>query len=349
MSYADFSFTALWARIGGAADAALAAAGKAPRGIVTALPEAERMALTTQVAPFATELEQLRRTTLTTIDSRARLMVPLAGGVVFLGLLLAGQSAVSAVIFGLLGAVAGWLLAVGNRASAYQSAVRARFAPAVSAGLSGFDHAVAPQTDLARLQAWQLFPDLQSAETRDRITGTRDGRSLSLTEMTIVYARKRTDSSHDHALSVSVVELAANTPDGVLIALTPKDAPPRLLAAQGRSRDQVALSTGDAAFDDVYVLRSNDPGAVNLLSAEMRGAILELGRIAPAGRPYLVILPGYMAVLFPTKLADLAFHVPPYWVALDADAVLAQFASDLAGRNALLNAVLDLPQWTGPA
>jgi hypothetical protein len=56
-----------------------------------------------------------------------------------------------------------------------------------------------------------------------------------------------------------------------------------------------------------------------------------------------VFLPGYLAVLFPTKFADLAFHVPPYWVRIDADALLAQFASDLAVKNTLINAVLHLP------
>lgn len=43
--YSEFSFTSLWARIGGKADQALKATGNAPRGVLVALPEAERAAL----------------------------------------------------------------------------------------------------------------------------------------------------------------------------------------------------------------------------------------------------------------------------------------------------------------
>jgi len=43
--YSEFSLTSLWARIGGKADQALKATGNAPRGVLVALPEAERAAL----------------------------------------------------------------------------------------------------------------------------------------------------------------------------------------------------------------------------------------------------------------------------------------------------------------
>jgi len=52
-------------------------------------------------------------------------------------------------------------------------------------------------------------------------------------------------------------------------------------------------------------------------------------------------------VLFPTTFADPASHVPLYWVRIDADALLAQFASDLAVKNSLINAVLHLPDHAG--
>lgn len=56
-----------------------------------------------------------------------------------------------------------------------------------------------------------------------------------------------------------------------------------------------------------------------------------------------MFLPGYLAVLFPTNFAHLAFHVPPCWMAIDANALLAQFAFDLAVKNSQINAVLALP------
>lgn len=344
--YSDFSFTSLWARIGGGADKMVAASGNAPRGVVVGLPEAERAALAAQITPHLAGLEDLRRQTLNTVDSRARLLVPLVGGGVFAALLVGGQDATQAVIFGVLGAVVGWFIAMGNRSGSYQAAVKSRFATVISAHLSGFDHVVEPETDLAHLRAWRLFPDLQSARTLDRIKGARDGRSLSLSEMSVAYAPGRRGSI-DNSLSLTVVEVASGAVDGAVIVLTPKNAPRRLLETQARSSDLPIATTGDADFDATYSLRASPPDTAGELSPAMRSAILGLGEQGPAGRPYLVFLPGYLAVLFPTRFSDLAFHVPPYWVPMDADALLAQFASDLAVRNSLINAVLALPDGTG--
>ncbi len=322
--------------------------GNAPRGVVVALPEEERVALAALITPHLDALEVLRLQTLATVDSRARLLVPLVGGGAFVALLAGGQAASTAVIFGLVSAFVGWFIAMGNRSGQYQATVKTRFATATSAHLSGFDHIVEPETDLAHLPGWRLFPDLQSARTSDRIKGQRDGRSLSLSELSIAYAPGRNGSS-DHVLSCSVVEVASGAVDGAMMVLTPKDAPWRILDAQDKAADLLAAATGDAAFDAVYSLRTSDPASAHLLTPKLRREILALDQAAPAGRPYLVFLPGYLAVLFPTTFADLAFHVPPYWVRIDAEALLAQFASDLALKNSLINAVLHLPdvQMTG--
>lgn len=340
--YSEFSFTSLWARIGGGPDRALKATGNAPRGIVVALPEAERAALAAQITPHLDALEALRLQTLATVDRRARLLVPLAGGGAFVALIVGGQAISTAVIFGLLSAVAGWFIAMGNRSTAFQAEVKTRFATVISAHLSGFDHVVEPAVEIAQIRDWHLFPDLQSAKTSDRIKGQRDGRSLSLSEMSIAYAPGKKGGS-DHVLSFSVVEVSSDAVDDALIVLTPKDAPPRIIAAQGKEAGLLAASTGDAEFDAVYGLRTSDPDVAHLLTTELRTAILGLNDVAPASRAYLVILPGYLAVLFPTTFVDLAFHVPPYWVQIDADTLLAQFASDLALKNSLINAVLSLP------
>lgn len=345
--YSDFSFTALWARVGGAADAAVKTTGNAPRGIVVSLPEAERAALAAQVAPFTAELEDLRVRTLAEVDRRARLLVPLVGGVAFIVLLVAGQGAGPAVIFGALAALSGWFLAMGNRASTYQTAVKSRFAKITSGHLSGFEHVVAPETDLERLRGWRLFPKVLAATTTDRITGHRDGRSLSLSEMSIDYApranRSTTGSTSDHGISVTVVEVASGSVEDALLTLTPQDAPWRLRSLQENISGLSLATTGDAEFDAAYTVRLGVATDARVLTPSLRTAILGLEKNAPAGRPYLVFMPGYLAVLFPTKIVDFAFHVPPYWVPLDPDALLAQFASDLAVKNALLNAVLALP------
>jgi hypothetical protein len=341
--YSDFSFTALWARVGGVADGAVKATGNAPRGVVVDLPEVDRAALAAQVAPFQSTLEALRVQTLAEVDRRARLLVPLLGGGAFVALLAAGQGTGAAVIFGGLAALTGWFISMGNRATTYQTAVKSRFATVTSAHLSGFEHVVEPETDLARVRGWRLFPELQSATTTDRITGQRDGRSLSLSEMSIAYAPKFRRDSGDHGLSVTVLEVASGAVEDALVTLTPTDAPGRLRASQESDSDLSLVSTGDAEFDAAYTLRLGFATDTGLLTPALRTAILGLERVAPAGRPYLVFMPGYLAVLFPTKLVDVAFHVPPYWVPLDPDALLAQFASDLAVKNELLNAVLALP------
>lgn len=340
--YSEFSFTSLWARIGGRADAALQKTGNAPRGVVVPLPAAERAALIDQIGAHLAELEALRRQTLATVDSRARILVPLAGGATLVALLIGGQGLAASVIFGLVAALTGWFIAMGKRAGQYQAAVKSVFAKAVSGYLSGFDHVVEPETDMARLRSWRLFPELQSARTLDRITGRRNGRSLTLSEMLIAYAPGKRGRL-DHNLSVSVVEVASEAVEGALLVLTPHEAAPHILEAQRKAADLLAISTGDPQFDAAYSLRSDDPDAGRLLGPVLRGAILSLSEAGPAGRPGLVFLQGNLAVLFPTSFSDLAFHVPPYWEPIDADSLLAQFASDLALKNRLIDAVLNLP------
>jgi hypothetical protein len=139
------------------------------------------------------------------------------------------------------------------------------------------------------------------------------------------------------------VEVASGAVEDALVTLTSQDAPWRLRSLQDDISDLSVVATGDAQFDAVYTLRLGGATDAGLLTPALRTAILGLEKNALAGRPYLVFMPGYLAVLFPKKLVDVAFHVPPYWVPLDPDALLAQFASDLAVKNSLINAVLALP------
>lgn len=347
--YSGFSFTSLWARIGRPVDQALQAGGIAPRGLVVALPEQEHAALVATITPQLAEFEALRRQTLATIDRRAIWMVPLAGIGAFAALLAGGQGLVISALFGLMAALLGWFMAMGHRPARYQAAVKDGFGRLVTGQLLGLEHIVEPQTDLARLHQWQLFAELQSARTLDRIEGLREGRPVSLSEMSIAYApggssraAARSDMA-DKALSVSVVEVAWSVPGGEVLALTPRDAPARILDPRHGKIALPVVSTGDAAFDEAYVVRCNGSQVQRVLTPWLRASILALDRVAMAGRPYLSIQPGRLAVLFPSKFADLAFHVPPYWVPIDADALVAQFASDIALRHNLVKAVLDLP------
>lgn len=330
-----FSYTALWARIGRPVDQALVATGVVSPGAVATLAEAERALLAAEIAPWLEELEALRRQTLDTVDRRARWMVPLAGIGTAIALLAGGWGVASATLFGLLAALGGWFIAIGRRAERYQAAVKRGFGDTVTTRMPGLTHVVEPETDLAQVRDWWLFPELQSARTLDRFEGDLQGRSVSLSEMAIAYAPGRRarsaarSSMPDAVLHVAAIEAAWPAGDGTVLALTPSDALP-------------VAATGDAVFDAAYVLRcAGDSGRV--LTPELRASILAMDRIELPGRPFLSIRPGRVAVLFPLDLNHLAFHAPPYWIPIDADALLARFASDLAHRSALIRMVLELP------
>lgn len=340
--YSEFSFTAIWARIDGAADSVLVKSGHGRRGVVVDLPDEELVALQNRVNPLIADLEALRHQTLEAVDRRARVLVPLPGAVAFVALLLGGQGLVSALVFGALAAAAGWFVAMGNRASEYQTAVKSRIASVTTGALAGLEHTAEPETDLAFVRDWQLFPELQSARTLDCLTGIRNGFSVRLSEMQVGYSPSAKQDMLDHTLSFAVFEVEGFAHGSGAITLTPNDAPRRLLAEQAKASGVQATLTGDADFDLVYKLRVSQPGALDTLTPELRSGILGLARVAPAGRPYVVLTPEYLVVLFPTLHPDLAFHAPPYWVPIDAEALVAQFASDLAIRIKLLNAVLSL-------
>ena len=346
--YRDVSFTALWARIGHPVDQALLASGHGRTG-VTVLPEAERAALAAGVAPRLAEFEALRVQTLATVDRRARWMVPLAGIAALAAVLAGGWGVVSAAVFGLLAAVVGWFIAIGRRAERYQEAVRRGLGASVLAHVLEFQHVPEPVENLARVRDWRLFPELQSARTLGRSEGEFLGRPVSLSEMAIAYAPGRRtrsparSSMPDDVLCVSVIETQWPAGDGLILTLTPTDAPARILHARHHD-DLQATGSGDASFDRAYVLRCSGDAAERMLTPAVRASILAMHRIELPGRPYLSVGNGRLAVLFPLGLSNLAFHVPPYWVPIDADGLMARFAEDLVLRRALMRSVLELPE-----
>ena len=346
--YATFSFTALWARLGHSMDSAMQASGKVPPVPEGALSASEHATLAAQLRPRLEAFETLRQQTLATVDRRARWWVPLAGIGTFVAVLAGGWGVTSALLFGLLAALAGWFVAIGSRAERYQAAVKQGVGDTVSVQLLGFAHEVAPETDLAHVRGWHLFPELQSARSLDRLTGDWHGREVILAEMAIAYAPGRGAQSPrrsemaDAVLPVSVVETDWPAARGAMLALTPKDAPRRLLLApQGDGLQPAA--TGDPGFDQAYAARCSGDDACALLTPALRASLLALHGNGKAGRPFVAIGHGRIAVLFRRDEDQVGFHVPPYWIPIDIDALLVRFASDLAQRRALITATLALP------
>lgn len=262
-------------------------------------------------------------------------------------LLATGQGGMATLFWTAMAALSGGFVALGMDAHRYQAAVKARFAQTTSRLLSGFDHDTAATVDLARLRAWRLFPDPQGAVVEDRITGRRNGHTLSLSIMSVRYRRNIRKSNQSPELHVAAVEVETGPAGRAQTVLVPTAALARLRGGDvQRAQGLNLLSSGDEDFDAAYSIASSGPEETRaLLSPTFRPAVLDLARgdgAAPRAAPYVVIMPFSLAVLFPLGLKDRAFVAKPYWVPLDADAVLAQFASDLARKIALINATLAL-------
>lgn len=341
--YKSFSFTAVWAKIGDHVDKLLSRWKAAPPAPAPAVVSAtHKEALRAQLAAIAPDIEASRLEVLHHIDRRARLWVPLAGGAALVILLTVGADLLSLLVFSLLAATGGFFAAMARPAEAYRKAIKSQLARTVTGSLHGLSHEVAPETDLARLRSWHLFPELQSAITEDRLTGNYNGRSLSLSEMNIAYERASDRGEPDRRVSVSVIEAATSGDAPTQLVLAPHRAPGRTRPVKSDAGRLIKATSGDAAFDEAYLMLITEGSEVQL-SAGLRDAIMKLADVTLMGRPWLVFLPGYLAVLFRIPLEHLAFEVSPYWVPFDPDAVLDRFLPGLASRLQLIDAVMELP------
>lgn len=343
-SYGNFSFTAVWAKIGSLADGLLAESGAKPGETVFELPEPRRSELAEKLAPQTAELEALRKETLSRIDDRARLRVPLLGVAALSVVPLFGGGIMAGLFLGIFGALGGWFLSVGRDAEAYRKAVKTRFGEAAAEGISGFAYEADRKADLEEIRAWKVFPDVREAKLEDHMTGERDGRKLSLSRFSVVYDKRRGKSSFDPSLYCFRIDFETASEFSGTTVVVGKDASPRFNRAAEKIHGLLPVTTGNAEFDDKYRVYASEQGTAERdLNLSVRSAFPALEGVCTAGRPILIFRRQRVTVLFPLGSFDFAFEPKPFWIPLNPDRTLAMFASDLAGKERYLDAALALP------
>lgn len=312
------------------------------------LPENLRAELLPALEPEARRLEARRQATVARIDARARRMVPLGLSPLLL-VFLPGMGLGLPLILALAGGMIGWGAAARTPAAQWQKEMREGFGQTLAERLSGFAHVAMPVLDTERLAALRLFGKVMKVDIADRLTGHRDGRDLALTTLRIEYsARKnplsRTDGRDRPVLYADMVEVETAADDAPLIVGVGKTDFDVLRDTPARVHDLTPFETQDADFDGRFHLFSSDPESANgILTDELRAALVGLSERHGHEPPHLVIMPRYLAVLFARLSLKTVFRSRPYWVPVDAERMLAQFASDLAGRNAMIDDTMALP------
>lgn len=340
-----FSFTRIWARVGDLFDGILRQTAVVPHGVETDLPPDLRAELIERLRPDLARLEEMRLRVLDETDRRAVILAPAAAAAVFVGVLASGFGIISGLIFGGIGFFVGGFVAMGNRAEAYRQAVKDHFGTQTAGMLSGFTYEASPTLPLDRINGWRLFPDVTRADVQNRLGGTRDGRRFAISDLMIEFYRVVNAGREGTVAFMAVaVEFETTARIATPIVVTDRMARVSYRDAPAAKHGLAAVETGDAAFDEHYLVFAGDRGAAQVfLTPERRQALLALREVSAEGCPMLTLMPGDAAVLFPLRRIAFEFRVKPYWVPIDADEVLGLFASDLARRNRLLNAALALP------
>lgn len=335
-----FSFTKHWAR---------QVSGLYPEPKVeTELPEELRSELLPSLEPEAQRLEKRRQETVVRIDSRARRMVPLGLSPLLL-IFVPGMGLGIPVILSLAGGLIGWGVAARAPAAEWQKEMREGFGQVLAERLSGFAHVSMPPPDVERLNALRLFGKIIKVDVSDRLTGHRDGRDLALSCMAIKYSAVENpitpkDGRDYPILYTDMVEVETAAKDAPLIVGVGKTPFDVLRNTPAKVHGLTPFETQDPSFNAAFYLFSSDPEAAKqFLTDGLRAALITLSERHGHEPPHLVVMPGYLAVLFSRLTLKTAFQSRPYWVPVDAEKTLMQFASDLAGRNAMINDVRALP------
>lgn len=336
----ELSATALWSRMVG---------GLYPEPKVeTELPEDLRAELLPALAPEAARLEAQRRETVDLIDRRARWMVPLGVSPLLL-VVVPGMGLGVPVIMALAGGLIGWGAAARAPAAQWQKDMREGVGRTLAERLSNFAFVAMPPPDITRLEALRLFGKVTRVDIADRLTGHRDGRDLALSTIRIEYSSRarplaRTDGRDRPVLCADMVEVETAANDAPLIVGVGKAPYDVLRDVPARVHGLAPFETQDPAFDTLFHLFSGDPDAARqFLTDELRAALVALSERHGHEPPHLVIMPRYLVVLFSRLTVQTVFQSRPYWVPVDTERTLSQFASDLANRNAMINDVLSLP------
>lgn len=314
--------------------------------VETELPESLRAEILPTLRPEAVRLEEQRRKTVDQIDQRARWMVPIGVSPLLLALI-PGMGLGLPVIMAVAGGLLAWGAAARGPAAQWQKQMREGFGKTLAKRLSGFDHTAFAKPDRERLEALHLFGKVISVEVADRINGHREGRDLALSTMRIKYsarAKPLAGKRDKPILYCDMVEVETKAEDAPLIIGVGKSAYDVLRDTPEQVHKLTRLDLDDHSFAQKFHLFSSDPeSAKQFLHDDLRTALVTICERHGNDPPHFVIMPRYMAVLFPRLTLPKVFRSRPYWIPVDAERTLAQFASDLAERNAIINNVLSLP------
>ena len=260
----------------------------------------------------------------------------MAGGAVFVALLLTGQSQ-------------------GTTRETAKHRIMSELAPV----LVGLD-SIPPDLRAAhfpndRVEGWGLFRHIHTITVDECLTGARDGHSVTLARIGLHFgnhANRDTETGGGLCFIVAEVALRASgkDPQDDPTLVVPEDAALALRAAP-LIRRPPRVTTPDAGFDARYRVHGDAGG----LGPEARAAFADLESVTrsdrtatqevPAGtglRPFVIISPDRLTVLTPLALFDGAFNPPPFWEAIDPDTLIPAFASDLFILNDHLTAALTL-------
>ena len=314
----------------------------------SALPREQIEAVEARVRPILTELESLRRRTLSAIDLRALWMVPagVIGGVIFGVVLYDDYPALRGLMWGAFGGALGWALAFTSLNKVYRRAYKDSIIPHLTACFGALDYRPAVEPDLKRLARLGLIPGFGVKKAEDEILGTyRD------VHVNIVEAKLETGGKNSRVVFNGLLaELAFpdRFPGTTVVA---KDGGPlgNVLRdfVQARGLERVRLE--DPEFESRYqVFGSDQISARALLTPAVMQRLMELDRHTQGDPPRLLAENGVLRVALSKGKSEDLFEPPSIANPVGGSDMLLELSRDIGSVLEIVDAVLELTPMAMP-
>jgi len=339
--------TAVFARIAAPFERLHRRLGAGGDQFFTDLPEEARTDLARLLAPAVDRLEALRLETVARVDSMARWAIPAAALAAFVPAHFSGQGiAVSLLASAGMALAAYWGVQV-RPGARYLTQARETFGREIAAYLSDFHFVPRASPDLRRIARWKLFPRVGSPLMDDYMTGTRDGRQVAMYRFGVTYRDGSRGTVTARRLTAACAEVETGHGCSGAVVMLPRWADAALRTGPAGTYGLHPVQACDGLLDPYYEVFAELPADCGHLLNPGRCARIRALADSHAARdrervPVLVFLPGYLAALFPLPTGEPLFSPPPFWRALEPEAAVARFASDLAVKHALLMETLEL-------
>jgi hypothetical protein len=301
------------------------------------------------VGPILAELEGLRREALRAIDFRAAWMIPagFAGGFI-LGMVFGRENPLlNALMYAVVGAMAGWGTAFTTLNNAYRRAYKTRIIPHLTACFGELGYRPAEEPDLKRLAKLGLIPGFGKKRVEDEILGTYRGIHLKIVEAKLETGGKRSSVVFNGLLAelsfpgrFAGVTVVAK--DGGLLGNALRD------FVQASGLERVRLE--DPRFEERYQVYSSDQiSARALLTPAVMERLMELERQTQGDPPRLVAEHGTLRVALSKGKTEDLFEPPSIADPVEGGDMLLQLSSDIGSVLKLVDAVLELAPMAAPA